>query len=374
MRILMTVSATALMDGINRHVLTIAMALNRRKDVTVAVVTLFVPGELNAALAKNGVKCYSLNAPHGHQLSAVWKFARVMREFQPDIIHAHVMAFAEAVYLRWLAAPIPVVVTAHGISDPVVKGARRNLFKSAVARLGNVPIAGFCYVSEGVRRAGGVERKGPVIYNPISLDALSRRGVLRGELGLDEAVPIVGTACRIAAVKNPLLFTKVMLLTLQNNPRAHAVVIGDGEFELMERMRQMIATSDYSSRFHLLGARVNARELIADLNCFVLTSSREGMPTAFLEAMAERVPVAFMRGDGGLKDLSRLNCDEGPFASEVDQGAVDVCVEEVGKILAGGSSVSERIERARSVIEHHFDIRVVSEALAGFYRGALEAS
>ena len=225
------------------------------------------------------------------------------------------------------------------------------------------------YVSNGVRAAveNSISAKiHRVVYNPIDLKPI-QRGALRKELGLGQDVPIVGTACRIAAVKRPMAFTEVMVQILRKIPSAHAVVIGAGEPALEEEMRKFVTASDVSSRFHFLGARTDAKELIADLDCFVLTSVREGMGRALMEAMSFRVPVAFWKGEGGLMDLAQMNDGERPFAVVEEQGDVQGLVDDIIRILHGGEEVESMRKREIEVCRRHFDLGRIAGQLQGIY-------
>lgn len=369
MRILMTVSSSLLMDGINRHVLAIAPALNALPDVEVGVVTLHPWGELNDALRAAGVKCWSLECANGHQLTVVPRFCRVMREFNPDVIHGHVTAFFESVALKWLYPRVKRVVTIHGISDPVVHVTWRMRLTCLLGVdmicnfLANKKPEAYVSISQGVLSAyPGFQAA--VIYNPMKFGNVSRSP-------RKETNRVIGTACRVEDVKDPLAFTRVMGEVTKRIPDLEAWIIGDGD--RLEACRQLSDVRGYT-RMRFWGKRNDAKDLIAKLDCFVLTSHREGMPCALLEAMSVKTPIAFMAGEGGLQDLAEMNRTEGPFAVVVSPGDEGAMVEEICDLLANPEKMSEYAERAFDVGRCHFDLSVVARQIKDVYDEVVRSS
>lgn len=197
------------------------------------------------------------------------------------------------------------------------------------------------------------------IYNPIDIREMAPRKLLRELLGVAPETKVIGTACRIAQVKNPQSFVRVMCGVIERMPEVHAAVIGDGEPELMVELKNLAAGCDH---LHFLGYRSDARQLISECDCFVMTSAREGMPTAMLEAMASGVPVAFWKGEGGLVDLAELNEKEGPFGVVAEQG------DESGLVsgIVNGLS-SSKGERGSAIVSCHFTLENVSKQLLEVY-------
>jgi glycosyltransferase involved in cell wall biosynthesis len=372
MRVLMTVSSTSLMDGINRHVLAFAPKLNAIAGLEVAVVTLHPRGELNTALEAQGVRTFSMSAPNGHVFAVVWRFKRLMDEFRPNIVHIHVIAFWESVIAKYVFPKTKYVVTIHGVSDPPTCISLKQGLERIFNGLTDLPVSTRIFVSHGVMKAAG-EGVIPsrVLYNAIDFNHRPAGGKLRGELGVSGDVLLVGTACRIAAVKNPQAFTRVMCKILRVCTDAHAVVIGAGDESIEEEIRRIALNSGVAARMHFLGFRADARDLIADMDLFVLTSQREGLPTALLEAMASKVPVAFWDGEGGLGDLKAFHEAEGPVAVVVKQGDEAALVNGMYELISDSERAKAYAERAFAVGLRHFDINYVASELVAVYSDLL---
>lgn len=377
MRILMLARDNSLQGGINRHILAIAPAINGVEGCEVAVCTTSPIGELNETLTKAGVRTYALGLPHGHSLRTWRRFRRVMRDFRPDVVHAHSMSIMVRIYLGLFCRKVPIVVTCHVLSDSD-SGVRKKTWRDRLDALADKILPGrprkTVFISRGVADAYGCP-SGTVVYNPVRFDEGSfscRKNNLREELGLPSDVPLIGTSCRIAPVKRPLVFVRVMCDVLKVIPRAHAVVCGTSQDPaLMRELMCMVDESGVGARFHWLGYRSDAAKITAELDCFVMTSATEGMPTALLEAMSAKTPIAFMRGKGGLVDLDELNNSEGPFAVVVDADDVEGLTREIGQLLEHPDEAKRRAAHAFDVGARHFNVEDVKPQLVEIYRRLL---
>lgn len=355
MRVLMLTTNASLMDGINRHILAISGGLVR-EGVQVGVCIVQPRGELAEELEKVGVKVYLLGCANGHSFKILPRFWKVMREFSPDVVHVHVMALMERFVLSWLNRRVKKVVTIHGISDPVTNKTMRMRIEEFLCYITPIKYSEVCYISNGVKGT----RKGLTIYNPIDIREMAPRKLLRELLGVAPESKVIGTACRIAQVKNPQAFVRVMRGVIKRMPEVHAVVIGDGEPGMMAELKELAAGCDH---ILFLSYRNDARQLLSECDCFVMTSAREGMPTAMLEAMASGIPVAFWKGEGGLVDLAELNEKEGPFGVVAEQGDETDLVNGICAVFA------DEIFRycGSAVIKRHFELKQVCCKLKVLY-------
>lgn len=377
MKILMLTTNSSLMDGINRHILAIATELNMRKDTEVAVCTVMPSGELNEALSVNGVKTFALGYANGHKFGIIAAFVRVLRNFKPNIIHLHVMALMERIVAATMFRSIHYVVTIHGIADKKNYVTMHERIEAILNKIFSLPLSARCYISDGVRQA--LQDKLPsvaineVCYNPITFTEVPpKRYALHKIIGIPSATQIIGTACRISYPKNPQAFTATMCRVLQSATQAHAVVMGDGSDDFKAECRQIVNEARVGDRFHWLGYRSDAPQLARDLDCFVMTSRWEGLPTSLLESMAMKTPIAMMEGEGGLKDLAALNRTEGPIAVVAPQGDTDQLANNIIDLLNNPAEAAAQAERAFQVGQRHFDIKSVVDQLINLYTRMLQ--
>lgn len=370
-RILMLTTNSSLMDGINRHILTISTALNSKENFEVAVCIVNPRGDLNEALEVQGVKTYSLNAANGHDWHILKNYYRVIKTYQPDIVHIHVMAIMERIISSLFFRRIKYVSTVHGISDKVERVSVRMRVESVLKKIFPTHLAAICFISDGVRRALSITY--PSIYSEVIYNALPFKSItpskfqLHQLLNLPVTTPIIGTSCRIANVKNPEAFTKVMCKVLANISTAHAVIIGDGIENLKNICNEIIRKHKVEDRFHWLGYRRDAPQLVQDLNCFVMTSINEGLPTSLLECMALKTPIAFLEGGGGLQDLAQYNKTEGPIAITAAPNHIGEFADKIAMLIQNPDMAQDYTERAYAIGKKYFSIDSVSDKLVHLY-------
>lgn len=398
MKILMLTTNSSLMDGVNRHILNVAKALNNYtvngSVIEIGVCTIHKYGDLNRELDALGIKNFNLNAESGHTLKIPFKFKKVLKVFKPDIVHSHVMGIMLMPQCSGLSRKIPFIHTAHGLTDEFVLKqihptsqrqetvANKSVsFKQKLERWFykhfRITWSKIIYISNGVHDALRPNRqpdeRNIICYNPISFKQPKVTGVnLKSELGLTDNAKIIGTACRIASVKQPEIFTNVMCEVLEKNENVHAVVIGNGDLTLIERCKSIIEKRGLSSRFHWLGYRKDAPELVADFDCFVMTSSTEGMPTSVLECFVSKTPIAMMRGFGGLTDIARLNEIHGGIVAIADRNDIHGLAGEISRLLTESSTAAEYAARAYAVAERVFGTDAVAKQMAGIYFDSLK--
>ena len=369
----MLTTGSGLMDGIARHIAAVAPALNTINGCEVAVCTVHPDGELAQYLRARHIKVFSLNAGNGHDLRVLTGFWRVMRDFKPDIVHCHVLAILERIVAATCFRKVKYVSTVHGISDPVSHVSWRTRIERFLLRIFRLPMAATIYISDGVGRyVGHSETTGGTaytVYNPMSFDFSPVRDFrLHNMLGLEVSVPIIGTACRLAdPPKNTKQFTTVMCRVLQQNTRVHAAVMGDGEETLKAELRAIVESAGVAERFHWLGYRQDAPELVRDLSCFIMTSRWEGMPTGLLEAVAAKVPIAMMEGGGGLEDLAELHQTEGPIGLVAPPGDTETMSQDILTLIQNPKNAVDLAERAYHVAKKHFDIAPIARKIYNIY-------
>jgi len=271
-------------------------------------------GNLLDLAAAKGVRCERLDAL-GREIRvlsdvrALWGLYRVIRDFQPSIVHTHA---AKAGLLGRLAARlagVPVVV--HTYHGHVLRGyfgpVKTALFRAIEALLGPLSDA-LIAVSDAVKQdlvALGVARADRIRVVPLGLD-LARlteelpRGALRRVAGVGDEAPLVGMVGRLVPIKDVPTFLRAAALVRQARPDARFALVGDGEERAAieaECQRLGLGREVY---FH--GWRRDMEAVYGDLDVVVNSSRNEGTPVALIEALAAGRPVVATRV-GGTADL-----------------------------------------------------------------------
>jgi glycosyltransferase involved in cell wall biosynthesis len=112
------------------------------------------------------------------------------------------------------------------------------------------------------------------------------RGAVRASLGIPLDAPVVGAVARLAAQKR---LDRLIDAVARLPAEVHCVIAGEGPAE--HALRKQAAAGGIAARVHFMGYRDGVGDVLAALDVFAVTSAREGMSNAMLEALAAGVPV-----------------------------------------------------------------------------------
>ncbi len=140
---------------------------------------------------------------------------------------------------------------------------------------------------------------------------------MRRELGIPDGAPVVGSVSRLARQKR---FDRLLRAVAALGPEVHLLLAGEGEEE--GAIRALAAELGLQGRVHLPGFRTDVGDLLAAMDLFVVSSDREGMANAMLEAMMAGVPVVSTDVSGAREALGGgagvvVARDAGPLAGAV---------------------------------------------------------
>ncbi len=175
---------------------------------------------------------------------------------------------------------------------------------------------------------------------PLEASVVGARQWLRDEMRLPPDAAVVGSVGRLATEKDHATFVRMVAELRRSGADVYGVVAGDGP--LREELRQLaIGLGLGPDRLQWLGARTDARRVIAALDVFVLSSRIEGFPNALLEAAMLGVP-SVASDVGGVADV--LGGNANLFAAG-DYAAASRLV--VGQLQRGTDSGATAAIRAR---------------------------
>lgn len=147
-----------------------------------------------------------------------------------------------------------------------------------------------------------------VVHNAIDQNDWERgaiqRGAIKTELGIQNGSVLIGVIGRLMPEKD-ILTTISVADELINKKKLDCqfLVVGEGKDANYEReVRKAIHAANLDERVHLMGKRKDIKEIYGDLDIFLLTSVREGIPNSQLEAMAMEVPCVLSRV-GGIPEI-----------------------------------------------------------------------
>jgi glycosyltransferase involved in cell wall biosynthesis len=319
----------------------------RRRGVELRVLSLRSPAEswrhefINSA-GLDRIVCYD---------SA--KFPAILREFEPELIHAHFATEPTGAALA-LAKEfgLPFTFTAHGYDirrKPPPDFAGRAAAARAVITVSNA-------------NARYIAGKFGVPLNhirviPCGVDTDRFRPVWAGDRELQRPdsgtqAPLLVCVARQVPVKNPGLLLKACGLLRNRGETFRCVMIGDGPLraELDEMRRQL--------NLHEIVEFSGALEQAAVLKWWqraaiaVLTSENEGMPVCLMEAAACGVP-AVATAVGGVPEL----VEDGETGFLVPPDDATALAGMIGKLLHNPALAARMSAAARRRAEERFSVK-----------------
>jgi glycosyltransferase involved in cell wall biosynthesis len=123
-------------------------------------------------------------------------------------------------------------------------------------------------------------------------------GAVRRELGIPEGAPVVGSVARLASQKR---FDRLLRAVAALGPEVHLLVVGEGPEE--GALRALAGELGMAERVHLPGFRRDVGDLLGAMDVFAVSSDREGMANAMLEAMMAGLPVVSTEVSGAREAL-----------------------------------------------------------------------
>lgn len=214
------------------------------------------------------------------------RFARALRRDRPDAL---IVGTFKKLWLAALAARlarVPRVVARIGLETDTPRNAKYRLV--LVRWVDDIVLTASAARQAYVSALPGFDPArlrvvyGAVRARPPALD----RAAARRALGVPEDVALIGAVARLARQKR---FDRLLRVLALLPPTVQCVLAGDGE----ERrdLEALAQTLGLGGRVRFLGRRDDVGDILAALDLFVLTSDREGLSNAMLEALAAGVPV-----------------------------------------------------------------------------------
>jgi glycosyltransferase involved in cell wall biosynthesis len=300
-----------------------------------------------------------------------------LKEFRPDVVHTHT---AKAGLLgRRAARALPAAARVHtfhghvfeGYFPPTVARALLAMERKLALETDRIAAVSHATADDLLRLRVLPDAHKLVVVPPgIELEALlalrERHGALRAQIGAAPADFVVGVIGRLAPVKRAEWALDVLALLGPRHPELQLVFVGDGgERGRIERGIGALPEA-LRARAHMLGARAEMPELLADLDAVLLCSHSEGLPIALIEAGAAGKPVVATPVGG----VSELVAHErtGFLGANQDELAFGLAQ------LLGNRALGPAMgQRARLRVEKRHSAAALVERLEGLYALAREA-
>ena len=279
------------MGGADRQILYLARAL-LAKGYDLQIVSMTPLGPMGLEAQVQGLPVHSLNMQRGvPDPIALLRLVNLLRQWQPQILHSHMVHANLMARVTRFLIPIPVVVTtAHNINE----GGK---WAEIAYRL----TGSWCDLTTQVSQAG-VERyvhikavpEHKIRLTPNTVDNnqfcpnLEVRQRIRQELALEEKFVWLAVG-RYHQQKDYPNMLKAFAQVVSQYPDALLLIAGDA---LLGSDVETLANSlGINSNVQFLGVRRDVPALMNGADAYVMSSAWEGMPMVLLEASATGLPI-----------------------------------------------------------------------------------
>jgi glycosyltransferase involved in cell wall biosynthesis len=265
-----------------------------------------------------GIDLVSLNMRRGFpDPRAAWQLASMIREWKPDVVHAHMIHANFISRMSRLLAPAPVYIsTAHNVYEQMVSEGGQLPRTGGWRDLGYRYTDWLCDLTTNVSQAGvdryvkeGLAAASRIIFMPNGIDLERFSGDpaqgarLRQELD-PEAEFIWLAVGRLEPQKDYPNMLEAFKRVLAQRPTAKLWIVGQGF--LQAEIEAYATRVELHSSVRVLGLRRDVGNLMCAADGFVMSSAWEGLPMVLLEASILGLPIV-ATDVGGNRDVVQPN-------------------------------------------------------------------
>ena len=241
-------------------------------------------GQIKEALDERGIKFFPMKK------LCVSEVKRVIKEYEPDVIHAH--DFNAAFNAALACGKIPLITHVH-FNDV---RARKLSVKSIASLIPVKKSKHIFWVSDSAFDQYYFKKcaknKSEVLYNLIDIDALYKKMESDTD-SYDYDVAYVG---RITYQKHPERLIEVISKAVALKPDLKVAVVGTGDLENIAKTKAKELGVENNIDF--LGFKSNPLKIIHCAKALIMTSRYEGTPMSALESLALGTPIVSTPTDG----------------------------------------------------------------------------
>jgi glycosyltransferase involved in cell wall biosynthesis len=238
-------------------------------------------------------------------LSAAWKFSRLVKRLRPDVIHAH---DPHGVAMASLALSIGSA-SAKGVPMPALVAARRvdfHLKGNSFSRWKYRQVDCFIAASEAIRRMlvgdGVPDDRTVTVHEGIDVERAQHVPAVNVHeaFWLPHGAPVVGNVAALVPHKGQRYLIDAAQSVIQQIPDARFVILGEGE--LRDHLEKQVREHHLEKHVLLPGFRIDVLGCIKGFDLFAMSSVTEGLGTSLLDAMACARPIVATRA-GGIPEI-----------------------------------------------------------------------
>lgn len=275
--------------GSERYTVDVASGLDRER-YTPFICALDKGGAFESDADSRGIPYTLMSRTPGLSPRLIWRIYQIFRSRRAKIVHTH--HFPSLLYSLIGAKLVGarLIHTEHGLSTYNVW--HRRFALRVMSQFCHAVVAVGVDSERFLRQQVGVEAsKLFVIPGGVRADRFRNvsRADARRDLGLKESDRVIVMVARLSPEKNHVLLLDAFEEVRKRIPEARLLIVGGGpeQAAIVERIGRL----GLAGCVNMLGVRHDIPQVLSASDVFVLTSDREALPIAVLEAMAAGLPI-----------------------------------------------------------------------------------
>jgi L-malate glycosyltransferase len=295
-----------IIGGAESQLYELARRLDKGK-YNVIVCSLSEGGYYHEKLQNEGIEVRVIKKKWRYDILPLFRILALIIKIKPKIVHCVMWTANMWGGLAALFAGSPKIILStrsigiwkkriHYISGPFI-------FNRADLILANSKeVRNYMVKNEGIR-----EDLIEIVYNGLDTAKYEdvRNGVDRAnnieKMGIPKDAFVIGCVANLSIQKDHKTLLAAAKRTLELHKNIYFLLVGDGVLRnMLENEARMIGIED---RIIFAGQRKDINKMLACMDIFVLTSIREGLSNALLEAMASGLPAIVTRIGGNIETI-----------------------------------------------------------------------
>lgn len=293
-------------------------------------------------------------AHHKYNPFAMLAIARLCKEHNIDIIHAHLQKSVVSCLLASYFCDAKVVIHEHG---PIFRGGTgfiyrlllRALSRRAAAAIANSKATRVALIQTARLDEASVFTVGNFIDFARFDCTLYDRDKARETLGIGDDRIVVGFVGRLDSCKGVDLLIDAAAILCPEDERYRFVIVGEGAQR--QPLEAMVNRLELGERVTFIGLCENPAEIMRAFDIAVVPSRREAFGIAAVEFMRMKVPV-IASAVGGLVEVIQHE-KTGILLDGLSAGGIAEAVRRLGR----KSALREKLSNAAEVFSRQFDGR-----------------
>ncbi|WP_017316819.1 glycosyltransferase family 4 protein [Mastigocladopsis repens] len=304
-------------------------------------------GEYEALLASYGVKHFTLNQKRTpiNLINAAWRYRAIVKEFQPDIVHVHMMTGVVLARLLKASSVYALVSTVH------------NEFQrsSMLMGLADCVIAVSNAVAESMVKRGVPRKKLRVVSNGTLGSVRTRK--LQDYLPMALQRPAIATVAGMYRRKGIGELINAFAQIADDFSDSHLYLVGNGPDRTMFEVQAK--NTLFANRIHFEGFQPEAQAYMLGCDIFVLASHRDPSPLVIPEAREAGCAIIASNVDGIPEAL-----DDGQAGILVPPANSQALAQALRQLLSSPELLQKWKDQAQQNLERLSVVRVHEETMA----------